>query len=340
MVENKPTITALMTTYNSAHHVKETMESILNQTYRNFVFLILDDGSTDDTIEVIKTYQDKRIKLIENKENKGVGYRLRQAVELVDTLYIAKVDSDDISCKDRFAKQLAYMQENPNLDIIKSLFSYFPDTLEVEASERYKEYKTVKEKEHNSINTPELITKELPRWSCFAHTTYFAKSKTIKDLQYPDTRYGEDYYLFLTALNMGYTLGCLQKTLLKFRVSNYSVTKNTNSPQYYLETLYNLKKDKINKLYSNHKDVWIFGSGGLAKNLYKTLTSKNYKVKGFIERNCTSSIIIDNKKIKTINISKFNEGAVIIAAQPVRNELLKILENKQLVEWKDYMVIA
>ncbi|WP_284305989.1 glycosyltransferase family 2 protein, partial [Marinospirillum insulare] len=154
---------------------------------------MLDDGSTDDTVEVIKSYQDKRIKLIENKNNKGVGYRLRQAVDLVETPYIAKVDSDDISHKDRFQKQLDFMKENKELDIIKSLFKYFPDTPEVENSERYKQYKAVKEKEHNTITSPELIAKELPKWLCVIHTSYFAKSTVIKDIGYPDSRYAEDY---------------------------------------------------------------------------------------------------------------------------------------------------
>src|SRR5690554_6430606 len=112
-------ITALMTTYNSATHVSETIDSILNQSSTDFEFLIIDDGSEDNTVSVIKSYKDSRIRLIECLDNQGVGARLSQALSEVKTPYIAKVDSDDISHPERFVKQLNYLEQNSHLDIVK-----------------------------------------------------------------------------------------------------------------------------------------------------------------------------------------------------------------------------
>ena len=156
-------ITALMTTYNSSNHIRETIDSVLNQTYKDFIFLILDDCSTDNTVEIIRSYNDDRINLIVDLDNKniGVGARLSQSLNYINTEYIVKIDSDDISHPERFAKQLNYMQQNRDIDFLKCYVNYFPDNIEIENSDRFKWMKNIKEKEVNSINTPELIKSNL-----------------------------------------------------------------------------------------------------------------------------------------------------------------------------------
>src|SRR5690554_3719401 len=333
-------ITALMSTYNSAHHVKETINSILSQTYPDFEFLIIDDGSTDNTVEVIQKYNDPRIRLIQNKENKGVGACLNQALKLINTPYMAKVDSDDISHPERFAKQLQYMQQNPSLDIIKSYFEYFPDTPEVEQSDRYKQYKAVKEKEHNAIDTPELIKENLLRWSCFIHTTYFAKSDTIIKLGYPEYRIGEDYGLFYSAVKNNAKIGCLKECLVKVRISEFSTTTTKDTASIYSESLINIKKEEITKLQIRHGEVWIYGTGGLGKESCKYLISKGYNIGGFLDRNEGPAIVINDFYLPVKNINSINKLGVIIAAQPVRMKIKESLENKGLIENYDFIILA
>lgn len=333
-------ITALMSTYNSAHHVKETIDSILSQTCSDFEFLIIDDGSTDNTVEVIQQYKDQRIRLIQNKENKGVGSCLNQALKLINTPYIAKVDSDDISHPERFAKQLQYMQQNPSLDIIKSYFEYFPDTPEVEQSERYKQYKAVKEKEHNAIDTPELIEENLLRWSCFMHTTYFAKSDTIIKLGYPEYRIGEDYGLFYSAVKNNAKIGCLKECLVKMRISEFSTTTTKDTARIYSESLINIKKEEITKLQIKHGEIWIYGTGGLGKESCKYLISKGYIIGGFLDRNEGPAIVINDFHLPVKKINYTNTLGIIIAAQPVRQQILNKFIGCGWKEWIDFMVLA
>lgn len=335
-----PLITALMTTYNSAAHLKETIDSILNQSFTDFEFLILDDGSSDHSVELIKSYADKRIRLVAEQQNKGVGARLRQALSLVETPYIAKIDSDDISVPERFEKQLNYLQQNPDLDIIKSYFSYFPDNAEVAQSERYKHYKAVKEKEHNAVDTESLIQQHLPRWNCIIHTTYFAKSQVIKAVGYPEHRIGEDYSLFYRALESGYRIGCIPEFLTQMRVSNFSVTTRTDTAQNYVDALVQLKKNKIDKLCKNHAGVWIFGCGGLGKETALALHSAGYTVHGFLDRENKADIELNQQLYPVVSIESAANKGIIVAAQPVRMEIVEKLQNKGLVEWQDFMVIA
>lgn len=335
------TITALMTTYNSAAHVEETINSILNQTFEDFEFLIVDDGSTDNTVAIIKNYQDKRIHLIEHSDNQGVGARLSKALELVNTPYIAKVDSDDISHPQRFEKQLAYLQANPQLDIIKCLFEYFPDNDAVAQSERYRQSKAVKEKEHNAINTPELISEHLPRWNCIIHTTYFAKTAVIKTVGYPEQRIGEDYSLFYRALAAGYMIGCLQEYLIKMRISDFSVTTQSGTSDYFMETLIPLKQKVLEALYTQHQGFWIYGTGGLGRATCKALIKEGYTIKGFLTREKQANIVLDDgHEFPVKNIESSQAKGILVAAQPVRAEICQLLQKKGFVEHQDFMVIA
>src|SRR5690606_37042653 len=91
-------------------HVIEAIESILTQTHKSFVFLIIDDGSTDETASVLAAYQQKdpRIQLYRIEENKGLGFALSEGVKLAQTEFIARMDADDIALPERLEQQLAY----------------------------------------------------------------------------------------------------------------------------------------------------------------------------------------------------------------------------------------
>lgn len=112
-----PRISVLMPVYNSEKYLKESIDSILNQTYNNFEFIIIDDGSTDKSNEIIKSYTDTRIRLIENKENLGLIKSLNKGILEVQTDYIARMDSDDISDLSRLEKQLKFMEENKEIGV-------------------------------------------------------------------------------------------------------------------------------------------------------------------------------------------------------------------------------
>ena len=101
MESNLTLITVLKPVYNGAKYLNEAIDSILNQTFSDFEFLIIDDGSTDQSIDLIKTYEDPRIQLFENEVNIGQSATLNKGLRLARGKYIARMDQDDISTLDR-----------------------------------------------------------------------------------------------------------------------------------------------------------------------------------------------------------------------------------------------
>ncbi|MDD3876092.1 MAG: glycosyltransferase family 2 protein [Bacteroidales bacterium] len=113
-------ISVLMPVYNAGIYLKDAIESILNQTFREFEFIIIDDGSTDGSLDIIKSYTDKRIRLIENGENIRLIATLNKGIELSEGKYIARMDADDISLPDRLQKQFAFMEAHPEIGLCGS----------------------------------------------------------------------------------------------------------------------------------------------------------------------------------------------------------------------------
>ena len=99
-----PLVTVLMPVFNSEKHLKEAIESVLNQSYTNFIFLIINDGSTDISETIILSYQDERIRYVKNTENIQLIATLNKGIELINTKYNARMDADDIAHQERIEK--------------------------------------------------------------------------------------------------------------------------------------------------------------------------------------------------------------------------------------------
>ena len=106
-----PAITVLMPVFNAAKDLREAIDSILTQTERNFEFLIIDDGSTDSTAEILSTYTDPRIRRMQNPVNLGLVASLNIGISLARGTYLARMDADDISLPDRLKHQLAFLEQ-------------------------------------------------------------------------------------------------------------------------------------------------------------------------------------------------------------------------------------
>jgi glycosyltransferase involved in cell wall biosynthesis len=108
-----PKISVVMSVYNGEKYLRPAVESILSQTFGDFEFIIVNDGSTDNSESILREYQsqDKRIRLV-SRENQGLIYSLNEGIGLALGDYIARMDADDISMPERLEKQLKYIQEN------------------------------------------------------------------------------------------------------------------------------------------------------------------------------------------------------------------------------------
>jgi glycosyltransferase involved in cell wall biosynthesis len=123
-----PRVTVLMAVYNGEPFLAEAMQSILDQTFTDFEFLIIDDGSTDKTVAVIEGFCDFRIRLIRNTKNCGLVDSLNLGLELARGEYIVRMDADDISLPLRLERQVDFMDQNPEVGVCGSWLEAFHDT--------------------------------------------------------------------------------------------------------------------------------------------------------------------------------------------------------------------
>ena len=240
MIKNnnqKPLVSVVMPVYNSEKYIKEAIDSILAQTYSNFEFIIVYDKSTDKTLDIIKSYQDERIKII-NGENKGLAAALNKGILSSKGKYIARMDSDDISLPERFEKQVEYLENNPEISLLGSWQEHFGD--------------------ENSIHKPQAkpdIAKMMLVFGCdLCHSTVmFNRSDFInKNLLYPENSIQEDYELWSKAIGV-INVANIPEVLGRYRVSGDSITEKKKNQLAGFETnliknnIYNYFKIKLTK---------------------------------------------------------------------------------------------
>ncbi|MDD5361702.1 MAG: glycosyltransferase [Ignavibacteria bacterium] len=176
-------ITVLLPTYNNSAYIESSIESILNQTFKEFELLIIDDSSTDDTAAKIKEFHDDRIVLYENDENKGLGNTLNIGLNIAKHDIIARMDADDISLPERLAIQYNFMNDNKDIDVLSCHYAMMCN-----GKIRY----TVKtHTEHADIKRRLILHSEIMHPG-----TMYNKDKIIKYGGYRDI-YVEDYEMWL-----------------------------------------------------------------------------------------------------------------------------------------------
>ena len=128
MAQLNPKVSIIMGIYNCEKTLDESIKSIINQTYRNWELIMCDDGSTDNTYQIAKSYSEKysNIILIQNECNKGLNYTLNHCLKYVKGKYIARQDGDDLSLPTRFEEQVNIL-ENSNYGVVSSAMIYFDE---------------------------------------------------------------------------------------------------------------------------------------------------------------------------------------------------------------------
>ncbi|MDB5017639.1 MAG: hypothetical protein JWQ84_2471, partial [Mucilaginibacter sp.] len=123
MEEINPKITVLMPAYNAGKYIREAVASVLEQSFTDFELLIINDGSTDDTVKIIRSFNDSRIVLL-NQENKGIAQALNRGLANAHAPYIARFDADDICLPNRLKTQYDFITAYPEYSVIGSAAEY------------------------------------------------------------------------------------------------------------------------------------------------------------------------------------------------------------------------
>jgi glycosyltransferase involved in cell wall biosynthesis len=211
MESNLPLITVLMPVYNGATYLNDAIDSILKQTFSDFEFLIIDDCSTDQSIDLIKAYNDPRIKLIVNKKNMGQSNTLNKGLSLAMGEYIARMDQDDISMPVRLKKQMEFMDECPNIGVCGSWIQHFG---------KY-DYLTPLELDDDSIKIKLLTNQNL------AHSSVMIRKSTLVKYQLnydPTFTVAMDYDLWVRMFEYC-SFANLPEPLLKYRTHKNQKSK-------------------------------------------------------------------------------------------------------------------
>jgi len=115
-----PVLSIVMPVYNAEQFIRESVSSILSQTFRNFELIIVDDGCSDASIDIVNDFRDPRIKILVNKENSGIVFSRNRGLGEAKGKYVAQFDADDIAMPQKFEKQIGFLRDNPRFGLIGS----------------------------------------------------------------------------------------------------------------------------------------------------------------------------------------------------------------------------
>lgn len=205
-----PKISVLMPVYNAEKFLKEAIDSILNQTFKDFEFLIINDASTDRSKEIILSYKNPRIRYFENKKNLGVARTLNRGLRLAKGEYIARMDADDMSLSNRFELQYKEMEKDKEIAVLASNYDVVDESGKFMYTQKY-------------TKSPEEIYYILQFIDCLGHSTVMFRKRIVLDVfnGYNEDRAAEDYELWLR-ISSKYKIFKIDTSLLKYRISKNS----------------------------------------------------------------------------------------------------------------------
>ncbi|MAV83339.1 MAG: glycosyltransferase family 2 protein [Gammaproteobacteria bacterium] len=206
-MDSKPKITVIMSVFNGSKFLAESIQSILDQTFKEFEFIIINDGSTDNSLDIIRSFEsaDSRIKVI-SKLNEGLAKSLNTAISISKGEYIARMDADDISYKNRLEKQYEFMQKNKSIDLCGCSMDII-DELGNVTSEKIQ-----------ASNNHEILKKRFFQ-SPILHITFFGKKLFfLKNNGYREEfKYAQDYDLVMRGIDAGAKICNIKHKLVQYR---------------------------------------------------------------------------------------------------------------------------
>lgn len=285
-------ISVVMAAYNAEKYVADSIESVLKQSFADFELIIVNDGSTDSTLSVIRSFKDERIKLIENKHD-FIG-SLNRGMNAAKGKYIARMDADDIMHVDRLKIEYTIMEEEPDITVCSSWMALF--NKEINTHER-----AVRQTVSGILNSPLL---HLLKNNLIVNPTSMIRHDFIKthSLRYEYYDHAEDYKWWVEMAKLGATFYIEPQPLLYYRISNTQVTCLYKEKM--KETSTQIKKEILNYLISINKKEFL-GLSMMLDNLYAIKADKLMSDDDIFE-------FIYNLFIKNKNILKQNEKSILL----------------------------
>jgi len=229
-----PRVTVLMSVYNGESYLREAVDSILNQTFKDFEFIIINDASTDETYEILNSYSDPRIRIHTNKKNLGVAKSLNVGLKISKGNYIARQDADDISTPDRLAIEVAFLDSHPDYAVVGT----FPRVIYENSGKIRYGKRPVKDIE---------IRRALKTKNCIVHGSVMIRMKCLLDVGLYDESMAnsEDYELWLR-LSKKYSFKNIEKFLYVLRLHDKNLETGYMVEQQIFVALAKVKNNSSN----------------------------------------------------------------------------------------------
>lgn len=207
-----PLVTIALPLYNAGSTIRASVQSILLQTYENWELIVIDDGSTDNGPEIVESISDPRITLVRDGVNRGISFRLNQALDLARGSYFARMDADDIAFPQRLEKQVKFLQADQSIDLLATGILFFKNDGSVQG------VMPVKASHSLICQSP---------WNGFymPHPTWLGRLEWFKKYYYnSDADKAEDQELLYRSYSMS-RFACLPEVLLAYRQDQRSFEK-------------------------------------------------------------------------------------------------------------------
>ena len=218
-MNKEPKVSIIIPTYNQAEYLKEAIESVLNQTYKNIEIIIVDDGSTDNTLEVVASFDNKIVYI--QQRNKGASSARNTGIKEASGEYVAFLDSDDMWIKNKLEKQIEFIKNDPEIGLLGT-----------GCYEMINMGKMIYKKIFPAKN--EILQKDLIKYNPFIQSSVIVEKDVFNDIDLYDEKFkeSEDYDLWLR-IAQKYKVANLPEALVTKRYYEKGLSKNKDSKQLY-----------------------------------------------------------------------------------------------------------
>lgn len=286
-------LSVVMSTYNREHLVGQTIESVLNQTFHDFEFIIIDDASCDKTCDLIKNYNDSRIKLFKNKENRGCTFNYHVAQNLAKGKYIAHIDDDDIAFPQRFEKQIEFLENNADINLLGSFIETFGEN---------------KRPSWVFYSDSEMLDFTMNFYNPICHSSIMYDSAFVRKnfINYDiNCKCAQDYDFYKQFILKGGKLANLNEILVKYRMHPKRLTDEHVTQQIQIDVANKVKSELLSRFF-NLEDCEKFSD------LLNDFPYNNYNFENVLEG-------LEMLKTKAFEAGKYNEQVINSVIEDVKN---------------------